>query len=133
VPLVTAALLLLGFAPAPFPRSNRPTDDARVLEGTWMRSDGSSRILIKRGQMIYHPGPGAFVYRLKLTPGKRPASYDLTGAAGGPTDGWAFLGIYRLEGATLTLCYNPAGKGRPTAFAGAGRGLTTEVYRRVRP
>ena len=36
------------------------------------------------------------------------------------------------EGDTLVLSYNPAQRGRPAAFAGAGRGTFREVYRRMK-
>jgi hypothetical protein len=44
------------------------------------------------------------------------------------------LGIYKVEGDTLTICYNNANRGgrRPTAFDGPGKGAGTEVFTRVR-
>ncbi len=128
---LTAVAFVLGFAPAPFPRPGRRIDDTRGLEGTWMRPAGGSQIIIKRGQMIYNPGPRPYVYLLKLDLARKPAAYDITGAPGGPVAGRAFLGICKMEGDTLTLCYNAASKGRPANFVGPGQGMFTEVYKRA--
>jgi uncharacterized protein (TIGR03067 family) len=51
----------------------------------------------------------------------------------GPNKGKQILGIYTLEGDTLTSCVAPIGKERPTEFAARpGSGHTLRVFRRVR-
>jgi uncharacterized protein (TIGR03067 family) len=80
--------------------------------------------------MTYHPNTTTPIrYALVIDGTKRPATYDLSGIGTGAK----FLGIWRLEGDTLTLCYNSFGLGRPTAFEGPGKGTFTEVYRRIKP
>jgi uncharacterized protein (TIGR03067 family) len=67
----------------------------------------------------------------RLHPGQRPKAIDLTLAAG-PDKGKTFLGIYKLEGDTYTICrpVDP-GKERPTAFATRpGSGLMLVVWKR---
>lgn len=118
----------LAFAPAPFPRTERKSKlYAPSIQGTWQ---GGSTIEITPTQLNYHPGPGSIQYVLTLNAHAHPATYDLTrvGKGGGGAD---YLGIYKVDGDTLTLCYNGAGSGRPTAFEGQGKGSFTEVYKRV--
>jgi uncharacterized protein (TIGR03067 family) len=52
----------------------------------------------------------------------------------GPNKGKQILGIYQLEGDTLTSCVAQVGKERPAAFAtSAGSGHTLRVFRRLKP
>jgi uncharacterized protein (TIGR03067 family) len=51
----------------------------------------------------------------------------------GPNKGKQILGIYALEGDTLTSCVAPIGKDRPAEFGTvAGSGHTLRVFRRVK-
>jgi len=51
----------------------------------------------------------------------------------GPDKGKQILGIYKLEGDTLTSCVASIGKERPTEFtAKPGSGRTLRVFRRVK-
>jgi uncharacterized protein (TIGR03067 family) len=52
---------------------------------------------------------------------------DTKGSLAGKT----VLGIYKIDGDTLTICYTPPGKDRPREFSGkAGSGLGLMIYRR---
>src|SRR5262245_44251365 len=53
---------------------------------------------------------------IKLDPKAKPAAIDVVGTEG-VNKGKTFLGIYKLEGGKLTICYDLSGKGRPTKFA----------------
>jgi uncharacterized protein (TIGR03067 family) len=66
-------------------------------------------------------------FRLKLTPGKAPAWFDLTDHMG-----QTLLGIYRLDGDRWEICVGQAGDPRPTEFKSvAGEKMTyLLVYRR---
>jgi uncharacterized protein (TIGR03067 family) len=51
----------------------------------------------------------------------------------GRNKGTVFLGIYKLEGDTLTICTNSGGKERPQAFTAEKPGIWLYVYKRVKP
>jgi uncharacterized protein (TIGR03067 family) len=69
-------------------------------------------------------GKGTFT----LDAGKTPRAIDLT-PAGGKTK--PILGIYKIEGDTLTICYAQPGKPRPAKFAAEeGSGHTLTVWTR---
>ena len=121
--VLTAAVL--GFAPAPFPRRERANQDARRIEGTWV---GPHRLVIIPGRLTYNPTTSPVVYGLVIDPTKTPATYDLKNAGGNGPPSW--LGIYRVRGDVLTLCYNSASQGRPRAFEGPGKGAHIEIFKR---
>src|SRR6266850_4319083 len=55
-------------------------------------------------------------FKMKLDPTKKPKAVDFTHTEG-PDKGKTELGIYKLEGDTLTICVNDFDKERPAAFA----------------
>ena len=60
-----------------------------------------------------------------------PRTLDVTFTEG-PEKGNRYLGIYELQEDTWRFCRTPAGKGRPTAFAGkAGSGHLLETLHRA--
>src|SRR5262245_36097564 len=68
----------------------------------------------------------------KLDPSKSPKTLDGT-VAEGPGKGTVILGIYEISGDTLKVCFDEAGKKRPTEFkTAAGSQTTLAVYKRVK-
>ena len=124
--LILVAALSLGFAPAPVyrPKPETTPDHWKILRGTWERDPPKKghTVEILPGRMIYNQ---THAYALTLDPDARPAGFDIKGV-GDPAGVFAFTGIYKLEGDTLTLCYNEVPGVRPAAF---GKGFN-EVYKR---
>src|SRR4051794_25703173 len=98
--LVTSSL---AFAPAPLPRADRRPKPVMGMEGTWQ---GQSRLLITPTRLTYHPHETPIEYVLSVDARATPATYRLRSAAG-RDEGWAYHGIWRIQGDTLTLCYSP--------------------------
>jgi hypothetical protein len=114
-------LLSLAFAPAPLPKAGRP-QAARGIEGEW-EGDGC-RVLVTATRLVFYAGtPRAVEYELRHD----ATTYDLTNARN------TFRGIYRIDGDTLTMCYNGDGT-RPDRFHPPRtiKGVYTEAYKRVR-
>lgn len=141
-----AALLSLALAPAPFPRS-KPDEEGKAalkaLQGEWSRVrvtvsgvphsevGNETTVTITGDRMKYtNAGKASNEWTLRLD-GKAttPARLDRKGASAVVT-GFDYLGIYRIEGDTFTLC--SCYQERPTEFGGAGRGVYLEVFERVK-
>jgi uncharacterized protein (TIGR03067 family) len=138
VPLLI--VLSLGFAPAPVYRERRNADDSKALQGAWHRArvtiDGvhhtetgrETTIEIVGDRMKYAVAgepSNEWVFTLDVKLGR----LDRKGIKG-HADGLAYLGIYRIEGGTFTLC-SCDGK-RPANFAETGQGVFVEVYKRIK-
>ena len=52
---------------------------------------------------------------IKLDAGKTPKTIEIQGTEG-PNKGKTIPAIYKIDGDSLTICYNLAGKGFPTEF-----------------
>ncbi len=69
--------------------------------------------------------------RYRINPNAEPPTIDIVSSDDNST--W-MPGIYRLEGDTLTICYEPETGQRPTTFTGeSGIGGSLLILRRIRP
>src|SRR5947207_2153839 len=133
--LLLAVALVVGFAPAPFPKRGPRKLEALRLEGTWVMTDGhvdgvpnysstsrSAGLSASRGDVVRistnrltFPAKGSMVSDWTI----RSGAAGVIDLHGPPPARLHLLGIYRLEGDTLTLCVGDQGRGRPTVFAGS--------------
>jgi uncharacterized protein (TIGR03067 family) len=66
-------------------------------------------------------------HKFKLNPKADPAEIDFV-----PREKPEYLGVFKIEKDALTLCVNPAGDARPTAFESAAESRTTlYVFKRA--
>ncbi len=74
--------------------------------------------------------PSGGTYTFDTT--KTPITIDMK-AKGGTYDGKTLLGIVKLDGDTLTICFAEPGKDRPTKFESTpGSGLVLAVHKRAK-
>ncbi|MCE9568246.1 MAG: TIGR03067 domain-containing protein [Planctomycetes bacterium] len=63
---------------------------------------------------------------------KTPITFDAV-AKGGTFDGKTLLGIFKVEGDTMTVAFAEPGKERPTKFeSAAGSGVVLTVYKKAK-
>jgi uncharacterized protein (TIGR03067 family) len=122
-------------------------DDRQALEGTWTCAaatiDGSplaadtakllkltltaDRFKTQRGEQVL------FDSTYTIDPTKEPKQIDMIGTEG-DLKGKPALGIYKLDGDKLTLCYTMPGNERPAKFESAAKsGVYLVEWVRTRP
>jgi uncharacterized protein (TIGR03067 family) len=135
--LVLLALGLLGAAP----KDDAGKKDRALMQGDWacesytvngftLEADDAQALFRTMKGNAYTVfrfskalGKGTFT----LDASKSPRAIDLTPAGAGKP----ILGIYKIDGDTLTICYAAPGKPRPAGFtAKAGSGNTLTVWKR---
>jgi uncharacterized protein (TIGR03067 family) len=141
LPLI--AVLLMGFAPIPFPKPDRRKSDLESLQGRWKRVSslmlgveygppGGTTITIK-GRHLHFPDPDD-VFAITLNAKVIPKQFDYEGVTS-KTKHVVFRCIYRLEGNTLTIHHFPfpASEKRPTRFAGSHEPVMIQIFKRQKP
>jgi uncharacterized protein (TIGR03067 family) len=104
--------LLMGFTPAPVPHPQRPDAGQRELQamqGAWIERFSGSAVVTIVGDRMVHTSDCA--WKLTLYPKLNPRQIKAVGI-GSEVAGQTRLGIYRLEGEKLIICWRrePAGK-----------------------
>jgi uncharacterized protein (TIGR03067 family) len=140
------AILCVAFAPAPFPRvskSGPSKDDLKALQGKWHRvrvtiggvlrpeTGKEPAIVVADNRMDYTVTPNlanTWVFTLDGT--TNPTRFDRKGIIG-CAKGFTYLGIYRIEGDTFTLC--SCDGYRPKSFGDTRAGVFVEVFKRTKP
>jgi uncharacterized protein (TIGR03067 family) len=86
--------------------------------------------IIRREGAVVKTVPRQYKVDTKANPATIDITYQKDGGAAQPPD---MLGIYKIDGDTLTLCYTPGGGERPTTFEPAeGVRVAVMVLRRVK-
>ena len=104
--LLLLAGLLMAFAPAPLPKQRRPDaasqGDLQAMQGVWTeRFADSAAVTIIGDRMEYSP---AYTWELTLYAKANPRRVVATGV-GSEVAGKTRVGIYRLEGDKLIICW----------------------------
>src|SRR4051812_33035021 len=140
--MVVVVGLALG---ADAPKKDEAAKDLKQFQGAWaldsmeingVKVDADNlkkagiTMMVTGEKLILKLKRGDLEGTLKLDPTKKPRAYD---AKGTDPEGKTHesVGIYKLDGDTLTICFVGAGKNRPTEFkAGAGSEAVFQVFKR---
>jgi uncharacterized protein (TIGR03067 family) len=136
------AVLLVGFAPAPFPRTDSTKADLKKLQGEWVRvshtiggtplSPAGATLVIAGDRLEYGEHPGKEGWEVELNARTTPKRLDRTWRRSQllPSAGW--IGVYSLQGDTLTICSvrNADDEDRPKDLEGKLPGHVVEVFKR---
>jgi uncharacterized protein (TIGR03067 family) len=128
--------------------ADTPKEAARELaklQGTWnavaVEEDGERlpaektkgwKLVIKDNKYTFEAGKASAEGIYRLDPAKTPKAVDAT-RTNGPDKGKTLLGIYRLDGDRLMMCFaEPGQKNRPASFVTKkGAGLRMYVLKRA--
>lgn len=128
LPLVTCALLAAGHLPAA--PALKGADDLKKLQGDWVvtawtqggrpldqeRLD-TAKWSVKGDKYTFEMGGNTEEGTIKLDPGKKPAAIDLAITAGSD-EGKGQVGVYQVDGDTVTFCFNrPGDTARPAGVS----------------
>jgi uncharacterized protein (TIGR03067 family) len=142
--LIGLAVLMLGFAPAPFSLADKApsgTNDLKKLEGEWCMVSATyegrpafrtTKVTLRiEGTTLtpYYDASIPRTYTLMLDSRKIPKVVDYRHPEDGKEHTWR--GIYRLEGDILTICRRKSE--RPAHFADSTKETFCEVYKRKKP
>jgi uncharacterized protein (TIGR03067 family) len=138
------AVLLVGFAPAPFPKKIKPVrrTDLEQLQGSWVRvsysscgrwvSDGETIVRFIGSHMMMCRGRTS-EWVVKINPRTNPKHIDRKGFTDNVKD-YQFVGLYRLDGDTLMLaeCHGSSETDRPLTFDHGAPGVLIQILKRAK-
>lgn len=94
-----------------------------ALTGWTVKYDGDKAVVLLKGK-VFRAGT------IKLDPSKTPKTIDFT-ITEGDTKGRVMLGVYKIDGDILKVCFDYEGKKRPTEFNTTPETLTfLEIQKR---
>jgi uncharacterized protein (TIGR03067 family) len=144
---LTVGLVIAGLATqsAAQQKEDAVKEELKKLQGTWtlvaLEKDGKEvppdklkeaniKVTIKGTSFSFMVGGKTIEGSFTIDPAKSPKHLDAKGPnAQGAEE--KTIGIYKLEGDTLRICFVPEGKQRPTEFKSqADTGTTLETFRR---
>jgi len=148
LPVASTIWLLLAtpFYQAPAEKEEQVKEEITRLQGRWQvqshEEDGKKLnadelkslnvVFADANLLVLRNTTLVYLCKLKVDPAKTPKSANATVLVG-EQKGDTFLGIYTVDGDTLTICYDPQGNDRPKEFkAGSGSGLVLVVCKRFR-
>jgi len=118
-------ILSIGFLVFTPVKTQSAENDWKAIEGTWIpvsfevggqklpeATFKDAKLIMADGHYTYQNDHGTY----KLVTSQKAMGMDVTGVEG-PNQGKTFPAIYELTGDTLRICYDLAGKSRPTEFA----------------
>ena len=129
-------------------KPNKKEQDARKelleLQGTWQLQSvedgkkakidvkkrtffvGGDVVLVREGEKLLQAG------QVRINPAKSPPTIDVVVKKGEHEDN-TMLGIYKLDGDTLKVCFDPEGESRPKKFeTKKDTGVFVATYKRVK-
>jgi uncharacterized protein (TIGR03067 family) len=131
------ALVLTGFALA----SDDAPKDAEKLQGawtatSWKRGDAeitrdkvNTELVIRKDAYEFPKGINRISSKGMLKIDAAKSTIDFI-PEDGPAKGKSLLGIYKVEGDVLTLCFSAAGQARPKEFKTGDRNTVLATYER---
>lgn len=140
--LTLAAFVLLAAGGALLGGGEAGEKDLKKIQGTWQfisqEMDGKARPKEDVAKLkitftgdkwsVREDGKVVQAGTHKLDPSKKPAQVDAK-VTEGEDKGSTMLGIYELKGNTLKVCFDPAGKERPTSLSAKAGQFSAVVER----
>jgi uncharacterized protein (TIGR03067 family) len=108
--------------------SSSGKEESKIIDATWLPVEAelggqkfpgevlkTLKLTVSDGKYTVKVGEQIDKGAIKLDPTTKPKAMDITGTEG-PNKGKTILAIYELTSDTLRVCYDLAGKKRPTEF-----------------
>jgi uncharacterized protein (TIGR03067 family) len=126
--LTVVSVALLGFAPAPFPKTERLRHDPNDVSGTWeyVRCENGGSVdplanadyrleMTKEQFTFVYKGNSRTAYVMRLYPGASPPAFTWS-----QNNRVMYVGSYRMQNGQLTMIFNSGNsvEQRPTDFQG---------------